>query len=73
MNVNNYKWVKTDLILSPACSISLFHSVLDLYFNNDHLLSQLFYFEQNVTLLLVFAVLSYFSISSSIFSKPVSL
>lgn len=51
----------------------LFHSVLDLYFDNDHQLNQLFYFEQNDTLLLVLAVLSYFSISSSIFSKPGSV
>lgn len=66
----NYKYVKTDLIPSPMCSVTVSFST---HFDNDYLLNQLFHFDQNVILLLTFAVVLYFSIYSIFFSKSVSI
>lgn len=49
-----YECVKTDLILSPICSVTVSFS---LHYENDYLLNQLFRIDQNIILLLIFAVL----------------
>lgn len=55
-----------DHILSPMCSVTVSFSTWST-FDNDYLLNQLFHFDQNVILLLIFVVLSYFQFILSSF------